>query len=370
MKILQISTDYCWTEVYPNIVRNLAKKNIDQVVYVPMRKKSEEGLNQVKGIKYIYSYVLRIWMKVLFFTKIKIMSKDIFNKVNLKEIDLIHTHFLFTDGGTAYLLKKKYGKKYITTIRNTDVNIYFKYFFHVRKFGLKVMLNAEALIFLSPAYRNYVFEKYVPTDLHKILFEKSYIIPNGINKFWHSNILKSSKNFQGIINFIFVGELSKNKNIHKVIKILKEFKKIQNCKLTIIGNPGNYSKQILRLVDINKNFVTYLGEIRDKNILLNHLRNSTIFIMPSEHETFGLVYIEAMSQGIPCIYSKGQGIDGYFEEGEVGFPINPNDIQDSNDKIIKILNNYDSISKRCLLTVNKFKWTNIVKNYTKIYFKN
>ena len=55
--------------------------------------------------------------------------------------------------------------------------------------------------------------------------------------------------------------------------------------------------------------------------------------MPSFPETFGLVYVEAMSQGLPIIYTKGQGIDGYFEDGKVGYPVNT---KDSNDIVKKL----------------------------------
>jgi hypothetical protein len=34
--------------------------------------------------------------------------------------------------------------------------------------------------------------------------------------------------------------------------------------------------------------------------------------MVNKFETFGLVYIEAMSQGLPVIHPAGQAIDGYF----------------------------------------------------------
>ena len=231
------------------------------------------------------------------------------------------------------------------------------------------MLNSEAIVFVSYAYRDYVFKTYVPTKLREDLLKKTYVVPNGISAFWHNNKLEVSKLRDYVVNFIFVGELSKNKNVHKVIKILKELNKTVKCKLSIIGNSGDYTNQILELADKNNNFVTYLGEIRDRNILLTHLRNSSIYIMPSKHETFGLVYIEAMTQGIPCIYSKGQGIDGYFEEGEVGFPIDPNDIQDSNLRIMKILDNYDDISRRCLSVVAQFNWPQIVDRYIDIYTK-
>ena len=40
------------------------------------------------------------------------------------------------------------------------------------------------------------------------------------------------------------------------------------------------------------------------------------FCLPSHAETFGLVYVEAMSQGLPIIY-EGQGFDKQFQDGEV-----------------------------------------------------
>jgi glycosyltransferase involved in cell wall biosynthesis len=36
-------------------------------------------------------------------------------------------------------------------------------------------------------------------------------------------------------------------------------------------------------------------------------------VLPSYPETFGLVYIEALSAGLPVIHSRNSGIDGYFE---------------------------------------------------------
>ena len=37
-------------------------------------------------------------------------------------------------------------------------------------------------------------------------------------------------------------------------------------------------------------------------------RENDIYVMPSIIETFGLVYAEAMSQGLPVIYTRGQGL--------------------------------------------------------------
>ena len=76
-----------------------------------------------------------------------------------------------------------------------------------------------------------------------------------------------------------------------------------------------------------------------------------------------------MLQSLPVIYSLGQGFDGQFKEGEVGYHVdklNPDDIQ---DKILKIIENYDEISKRCYEKFTKFDWKKISKKYIDLYSK-
>jgi len=89
--------------------------------------------------------------------------------------------------------------------------------------------------------------------------------------------------------------------------------------------------------------------------------------MPSYNETFGLVYLEAMSQGLPIIHTKGQGIDGYFEDGTVGYSVNPKDIDDIVEKIKMIIHNYNKISKNCYNLVDNFSWDKITQTYCNIY---
>ncbi|HGK7332802.1 TPA: glycosyltransferase [Streptococcus suis] len=66
--------------------------------------------------------------------------------------------------------------------------------------------------------------------------------------------------------------------------------------------------------------------------------------MPSFHESFGLVYAEAMSQGMPVIYTRGQGFDGQFEEGVVGFSVDCIDEVEISNKIISIVKGFKFLS--------------------------
>ena len=89
--------------------------------------------------------------------------------------------------------------------------------------------------------------------------------------------------------------------------------------------------------------------------------------MPSYYETFGLVYPEAMSQGLPVIYSKNQGFDGQFEEGYIGYRVDPHDPLDIAEKINKIVENYSELSQNAIQAYKKFSWDILAEEYIAIY---
>ena len=90
-----------------------------------------------------------------------------------------------------------------------------------------------------------------------------------------------------------------------------------------------------------------------------------IFAMPSHSETFGLVYIEALSQGLPIVCSKNQGIDGSFSE-KIGAYVDSKSIDSISDGIRQTIKEYDSFEVE-KLDFSVFKWTRIATAYSEIY---
>jgi glycosyltransferase involved in cell wall biosynthesis len=92
--------------------------------------------------------------------------------------------------------------------------------------------------------------------------------------------------------------------------------------------------------------------------------------MISKPETFGLVYIEALSQGLPIIYTKGEGVDGYFENGApFAYPVDdPQNINEVAQKIIDAsLQLNTELKKTCVEQAQRFDWKNIAEIYKDIY---
>ena len=88
--------------------------------------------------------------------------------------------------------------------------------------------------------------------------------------------------------------------------------------------------------------------------------------MPSIHETFGLVYVEALSQGLSVLYTKNEGIDGIFDE-KVGESVHPTHLQEIIDALRLLLsqpNNYEALATN---KFDLFSWRHIATKYQEIY---
>jgi phosphatidylinositol alpha-1,6-mannosyltransferase len=66
-------------------------------------------------------------------------------------------------------------------------------------------------------------------------------------------------------------------------------------------------------------------------------RRAKVFAMPSRREGFGLVYLEAMSQGLPCIGSTHDAAGDIIQDGVSGFLIDQADIGALADRITRLL---------------------------------
>ncbi len=363
--ILQLCPGYFQTSLYENLFTVLNQKGLEQIVYVP-DKKNAKTYSSLNVMIEVSSKSYTILQRLFFFGKQKDIFQDITQKEYFSTIKVIHAHTLFSSGYAAYKIFQKYGIPYIVAIRNTDVNLFLKYMIHLRKIGVKILNNAEKVVFISPSYKAKVLKKYIPNSLVNSIKKKSIVIPNGINPLFLDNI-NTNKVLNGNINnikLIYIGEITINKNIETTIKACSELiSQGYSVNLDVIGE--NKNKRIVKKIK-KYNFIKYYPKCNQREVL-GYLRKSDVFVMPSIYETFGLVYAEALSQGLPIIYTKGQGFDGFFEQGEVGYAVNKYDYKSIANYILAIYRDYEKISKTCVNAVKQFDWFEISNLYIQIY---
>lgn len=367
MKVLHICPGYFGSELYKKLFIALKNAEVISEVFTLRFNNIKYSGKISKNLK-VLDKKFNFFERFIYFRKQYIIYKNICKEYSVNEFNIVHAHTLFSAGYTAYLLWKQHGLPYIVTIRNTDVNVFFKYMSHLRSLGRTIMNNSQCIIYLSPSYRDFVIDKYVTRKNKQMILDKSVVLPNGIDEYFLDNksVVKKILN-NNIIRLIYIGDTDSNKNIETTIKACKLLiKKGYSVNYTIVGEILNvkYNKIIHKY-----NFINYHKRC-SKEELVSHLRSSDIFVMPSITETFGLVYAEAMSQGIPVIYTRGQGFDGHFDDGTVGYAVNCFDYRDISNKIIYLYNNYQQFSERCISLVDKFNWLTIAEGYKRIYSHN
>lgn len=365
MRILHINCNYIGTTLHQLMIDELTALGIDNEVFVPVYDKNIAVIEPNANV--LVSECFNKWDRILFDYKQNKILAAIETHYDIKNFDLIHAYTLFTDGNVARILSEKYGIPFVVAIRNTDVNVFLKKMPHLRSRGVKIMLKADNVFFLSESYKKQVFEKYVPQKYRDVISAKVDVIPNGIDGYWFDNKLGERTNYSSRIEekkltVIYAGVIDKNKNVTATcdaIDILR--KKGWNIEFIVVGKIKD--KSVFKKI---AGRISYY-QAKPKEELIALYRTSDIFVMPSLSESFGLVYVEAMTQGLPVVYSQGQGFDGQFEQGKVGYSVNAKSPSDIAEAITTICFEYDKISRCCINESSIFAWNIIVKKYINHY---
>lgn len=370
MQVLHINSNYLTSKLHENLLDHLENENIHNTVYMPIKEETQENFLYESKYEVYHPIAFKNIDKFIFTYKQRKIYQKLKQTVNPAQYDIIHAHTLFTDGNVAYRLNKEYGIPYIVAVRGfTDIDGFFKKRINLRKRGRQILKHADKIIFLSETNRQELLSKYIKNEtFKKEIMEKSIIIPNGINAEYFENKGQPKKlDPSKPIRFIQVGQIRKRKNGLGSIQAIKLFmeKTGIEAQLLFVGKivEKDYAEQINKK---GQGLVTIHSPV-EVNELISIYRENDIFIMPSFSETFGLVYPEAMSQGLPVLYTKGQGFDGQYEDGYVGYPACADNPKDIAEKIQWIVKDYKELSENALEAYDKFNWEILSENYKEIY---
>jgi glycosyltransferase involved in cell wall biosynthesis len=368
--IVHIASDFPNQSLYTELVGNLASEGWKQTVFSAVRTNREtDWISQTKLDTTIYiEKLLNPFDRIFYKRKIKKITQWLEKKENIKSIGLSHAHTLYSDGGVAYELKKKYGIPYIVAVRNTDLNAFMRLRPDLAEYRDQILTNARKIIFLSPAYRDAVLKK-VGASMASKIKTKLLVIPNGVASHWLSDepseLLDSKRT--ATLKLLYVGDLSANKNLKNLFAAIEILSKFMSVQLTVVGGSSVDADQAGLKDAVGRRHVTFKGRIKNGPDLKAIYRQHDIFVMPSRTETFGLVYIEALSQGLPVIHSRGQGIAGFFTPQTVSECADPNDPKSIATAIQNLSNRSTDVRTTCITEAKRFNWPAIAKQYSDIY---
>jgi glycosyltransferase involved in cell wall biosynthesis len=145
---------------------------------------------------------------------------------------------------------------------------------------------------------------------------------------------------------ITIGTLSRLVPQKGIEVFLKAIALLQKQGLTfnvIIGGDGDLKNSLIQLAnDLKLQNLNFIGWVEDKDTFFKKL---DIFCLPSLHEPFGIVVLEAMMYGAPIVSTKSEGPNEIISDGQNGVLCNLNDEIDLAGKIAFLMQNPELAKK-------------------------
>ncbi len=281
-----------------------------------------------------------------------------------EEIDILHAHGygLFTSDVSA-LYSKISNIPLVLTFHGCLFGKKLKLFKKIydKTVGRFELQTVRKMIATSNSLKDEIISSYNVNNIE--------IIPNGIflDQYQHESLKREEL-------IISVGRILPRKGFSYLVDAAEEIiKDHPNVKFMIIGPDGGDKQNIIKKIN-NKNLkenVELKGIISDE--MLHHLLSiSSLFVIPSLYEPFGLVALEAMAMGCPIVSTNVGGLSEIIEHNRTGLLVPPANSKALANSIRLLLDNRqlaERLAKNAEEKVREFEWTNIGKRTREVYEK-
>ena len=194
------------------------------------------------------------------------------------------------------------------------------------------------------------------------------VVPNGIDELHFSPPVEREPSAN--LRLVTVARLLERKGIQDILEACAKPEPLP-VELTIIGT-GQYKDKLQSLagsLGINDR-VRFVGYVSNQE-LPTFYRSVDAFILPSETESFGLVFAEAMSCGLPILASNVGGIPEIVRHGVDGLlcpPARPDLLRSNIEKLVGDRLTLDRMGKSGRQRIlDYFTWKRTAAEYLDIY---
>jgi len=260
-----------------------------------------------------------------------------------EKLDLIHVHYAIPHASAAYLAKKILKEKgidlpIITTLHGTDITLVGKdpAFEPVISFSIE---HSDAVTAVSDSLKQDTYKHFKTT-------KNIHVIPNFICLNKYKQYKGCGRNYfasadEAII--MHVSNFRKVKRIEDVVRVFRKMRSKVKAKLILVGDgpERNNVEHLCRELEVF-NDTKFLGKVKEVEEILSF---ADLFLLPSQHESFGLSALEAMAAGVPVVSSNTGGIPEVNVHGETGFLANVGDVDAMTNFALQIVEDHDLLAQ-------------------------
>jgi glycosyltransferase involved in cell wall biosynthesis len=295
--VMQLPPPIHGVSVMNQIIKNSAHiNNLFECDYVNLATaKNVDDLQKSSLRKYFLT------LKILVQCKIKML----FNRYDYVYVTVFPYGFAFFKDAMIVLLARLF---------------FLKPILHLHTYGFKK--NSESSSWRKRFYK-FVFKNSHVICLSELLIEdienlhrgEVFILPNGIPKVNSVNSYDASTE---PVTLLYLSNLIKGKGILLIMDAVEMLrKKNYQFKLRVVGPEGDVDYKTLERIVAEKNIsdvVTLVGPKFGEEKYAE-FRKAGVFLLPSDYDTFGLVLLEAMQFGVPCVSTRIGGIPDVIGDG-------------------------------------------------------
>ncbi|HJA40550.1 MAG TPA: N-acetyl-alpha-D-glucosaminyl L-malate synthase BshA [Firmicutes bacterium] len=284
-----------------------------------------------------------------------------------ENLDILHVHYAIPHAVSAFLAKEMTGGKVkvITTLHGTDITVLGEdpSLIDLIRFSIE---KSDAVTSVSDSLSRQTYDWIAPKQIIQTIYN-----------FIDERVYKKQKNHLRMAYGIgpeekIVIHVSNFREVKRIEDVLKTFARIQEnipAKLLMVGDGPDYRKAREWVVRNNLcSQVLFLGKQEQVEQLFSI---SDVLLLMSEKESFGLVLLEAMACGVPCIGTDIGGIPEVIESGCNGYICPLGDIDEAARLAIHMLkcpSLHKKMRTQARKTVkNKFSSEKIVSQYEALY---
>jgi len=285
------------------------------------------------------------------------------------KLDLFHAHYAIPHATCCFLAREMMGAadapKVITTLHGTDITLVGsdRSFYEITKFSME---TSDGLTCVSNYLKQEVCSVFhICNEPHVIynFVDLNKYKPDGCSDFKK----KLSPNGEKIV--IHMSNFRPLKRIEDVVNIFRLIRSGMPSKLLMIGEGPELARAREMVTQYHiADDVVFLGNQENVEQVLSI---GDLFLLPSEHESFGLAALEALACGVPVIGTSHTGIPELVADGKSGFVLPLGDTENMAIKGLDLLSNdrmHSEFSKHARESVaERFSEDVIIKQYESYY---
>lgn len=260
------------------------------------------------------------------------------------DADIIHAHgHFYNSTELSFLAAKLSGKHLVLTPHLQPYHAYPEGLernlrkAYERLLDKPLFTRADKIIAVSP-----YSEHYLKTRLG-VEAEKIVMIPNGLDhsRFDSNGRPEVFRRKWSIPDelILYVGHISARKGLPYLVEALpKVVADYPNAKLVLVGVDRGWLqplKAIARRAGVEESIV-FTGYLAEPELSAAY-NAADLFVLPSMHEAFGLVLLEAMGSGLPVVATRAGGIPYVVEDGKEGLLVPPANSCELAEAMLRVL---------------------------------